>query len=230
MRHSTNDVTCLELAIFPAGTISFGHAAGWNDYADSNGRSANPNSAPSTLSHIWSCQEDGHLVVPDTHCPGVLRRHAGLLNTRDVRILLLEPPSDTKETLDRLRISDVRKLAFLLRGTGGRTSANPKDGPVWFGSGRAIRLDWPLQINDSELDFTAPWRQVQWMRDSLSPMALPVGAVTSGHHETALQHIQASSSRMVSCLYISPSFYRCLDGILVHSNRFNLNSRRPNSR
>jgi len=41
MRHSTNDVTCTELAIFPPGTIGFGHAAGLNDYADSNGRSAN---------------------------------------------------------------------------------------------------------------------------------------------------------------------------------------------
>ena len=98
MHHSTNDVTCIELAIFTAGTISFGHAAGWNDYADRNGRSANPNSASSTHSHTWTCDEDGHLSVPDTHCPGVLRRHAGLLNMRDVHILLLDPPSDTKET------------------------------------------------------------------------------------------------------------------------------------
>jgi len=93
------------------------------------------------------------------------------LNTQDVRILLLDPPSDTKETLDSCRISDVRKLAFLRVGTGGRTSTNPKDGPVWFGSGEAIRLDWPLQVNDSELDFTAPWRQVRWMQDSLKPMS-----------------------------------------------------------
>jgi len=190
MRHSTNDVTCTELAIFPAGTNSFGHAAGWNDYTDRNGQSAKANSASSTHSHTWTCDEDGHLVVPDTHCPGVLRRHAGLLNTRDVRILLLDPPSDTKETLDSCRISDVRKLAFLLGRTGGKTSANPKDGPVWFGSEEAIRLDWPLQVNDSELDFTASCRQVRWMQDSLKPMSLPVGVVTSGHHETALEHIQ----------------------------------------
>ena len=156
MRHSTNDVACTELAIFPAGAISFGHAAGWNDKADRNGLSTNPNRASSTQSHTWTCDEDGHLVVPDTHCPGVLRRHDGLLNKRDVRILLLGPPSDTKETLDSIRVIDVRKLAFLLGGTGGRTSGNPKDGPVWFGSGEAIRLDWPLQFNDSELDFTAP--------------------------------------------------------------------------
>jgi len=57
---------------------------------------------------------------------------------RDVHILLLDPPNDTKETLDSFRISDVRKLAFLLGGTSGRTSANLKDGPVWFGSGEAI--------------------------------------------------------------------------------------------
>jgi len=49
---------------------------------------------------------------------------------------------------------------------------------------------YDLTGNDSELDFTAPWRQVRWMQDSLKPMSLPVGAVTSGHHETSLKHIQ----------------------------------------
>ena len=99
MRHSINDVTCTELAIFPTGTISCGHAAGWNDYADRNGQSAKANSASSTHSHTWTCDKDGHLMVPDTHCPRVLRRNASLLNTRDVRILLLDPSSDTNETL-----------------------------------------------------------------------------------------------------------------------------------
>ena len=138
MRHLTKHVTCTELAILSAGTISFGLAAGWNDYADRNGYSAKSNGASSTHSHTWTCGEDGHLVVLDTHCPGVLRRHNGLLNKRDVRILLLGPPSDTKETLDRIRVSVVRKLAFLLGGTSGRSSGNPKDGPVWFGSGEAM--------------------------------------------------------------------------------------------
>jgi len=107
--------------------------------------------------HTWTCDENGYLVVPDTHCPGILRRHDGLLNKRDASTL---PPSATKKTLDRIRVKDMRKLAFLLGGTGGRTSGNPKDGPVWFGSGGSMRLDWPLQVNDSELDITAPWRQV----------------------------------------------------------------------
>ena len=40
-RYTTNDVTCTELAIFPAGIISFDHAAGWNDYVDRNGTSDN---------------------------------------------------------------------------------------------------------------------------------------------------------------------------------------------
>jgi len=53
-----------------------------------------------------------------------------------------------------------------------------------------MRLDWPLQVNDSELNFTAPWREVRWMRDSLSLMSLPAGAAASGHQETALKHIQ----------------------------------------
>jgi len=188
-----------------------------------------------------TCDEDGHLVVPDTHCPGVLRRHDGLLNQRDVRILLLGPASGTKETLDSIRVSDVRKLAFLLGGTGGRSSGNPKDGPVWFGSGKAMRLDWPLQVNDSKLDFTAPWRQVRWMRDSLSPLSLPVGAVTSRHQETAQKHVQVLhifADRDLQGLIIphgvvpvhSPSLYRFLDGILACSNHFTLNSRRHNLR
>jgi len=119
MRHSTNDVTCTELTIFPAGTTSFGHTDRWNDCADSNGYSTNSNSASSKHSHTWTCDEDGHIVVPDTHCPGVLQRHNGLLNKKDVRILLLGPPSDTNETLASIQVSDVRKLAFLLRGTSG---------------------------------------------------------------------------------------------------------------
>ena len=74
-----------------------------------------------------TCDEDGHLVVPDTHCPDVLQRHDGLLNKRDVRTLLIGPTSDAKETLDNIRVSDVRELAFLLGRTVGRTSGNPKD-------------------------------------------------------------------------------------------------------
>jgi len=35
-RYTTNEVTCTGLDIFPAGTVRFGHAAGWNDYADRN--------------------------------------------------------------------------------------------------------------------------------------------------------------------------------------------------
>jgi len=140
MHHSTNDVTCTELAIFPAGTISFGHAAGWNDYADRNGHSTNSNSASSPHSHTWTCDEDGHIVVPDTHCRGVLQRHDGLLNKRDVRILLLGPQSDTKETLASIQIRDVRKLAFLLGGTNGRSSGNPKDGLCGLAQGRPCDL------------------------------------------------------------------------------------------
>jgi len=113
-----------------------------------------------------------------------------LLNKREVRILLLCPPRVTKAALANTRAGDVRKLAFLLGGTGGRSSGNPKDGPVWFGSGGHMRLDWPLQVYDSELDFTVPWRQVRKMRDSLSPMSLPAGAVTSDQKEVALKHIQ----------------------------------------
>jgi len=105
-------------------------------------------------------------------------------------LLLLCPPRVTKATLANIRAGDLRKLAFLLAGTGGRRSDNPKDGPVWFISGGHMRLEWPFKVNGSELDFTSPWRQVRWMRDSLTPTFLPVRAVESGHQETALEHIQ----------------------------------------
>jgi len=190
-RRSTNDVTCTEPAIFPAGTVSFGHTAGWNDCADRNDTSDTTNIASIRHSHTWTCDEEDHLVVPDAHCPGTLRRHDGLLNNRDVRILLLCPPRVTKKTLETIRASHVRKLAFLLGGTGGRSSSNPKDGPVWFGSGGYLQLDWLLQANDSVLDFTAPWRQVRWMRDSLSSMSLPAGTVAPEHQGAALKHTQA---------------------------------------
>jgi len=49
-----------------------------------------------------------------------------------------------------------------------------------------MRFDWPLQVNDSVLEFTAPCHQLKWMLDSLLSMSLPAGA----HQETALEHIQ----------------------------------------
>ena len=68
-----------------------------------------------------------------------------------------------------------------------------------------MRLEWPFKVNGSELDFTAPWRQVRWMRDSLSPMSLPAGAVSSEHKEAALKHIQGLhdfADRDLQCLII----------------------------
>jgi len=62
---------------------------------------------------------------------------------------------------------------------------------VWFGSGGYLRLDWLLQANDSEQDFTASWRQVRWMRVSLSSMSLPAGTVAPEHQGAALKHIRA---------------------------------------
>jgi len=53
MRHSTTEVACTELAIFLAGTISFGHAAGLNDYAERNGLNRSQQTALDTpLSHM----------------------------------------------------------------------------------------------------------------------------------------------------------------------------------
>jgi len=52
--HTTNDVTYTELFIFLAGTISFGHAAGWNDYADRTGTSDKTTRESTRHSHTSS--------------------------------------------------------------------------------------------------------------------------------------------------------------------------------
>jgi len=63
-----------------------------------------------------------------------------------------------------------------------RVLVTPKMG---LGSGRHIRLDWSLHVNDDKLDFVAPWRQVQWMRDSLFLIPLPAGVFAREHQEAS---------------------------------------------
>ena len=127
-RYSTNDVTCTELAIFPAGTICFDHAAGWNDYADTNGMSVNSNRASSRHSHTWTCDEDGHLVVLDTHCPVVLRRHVCIKQrchgvvARVHRDIFL-PPGRSREFLGGRYLYDQRR-DFDPRHLGARPAAS----------------------------------------------------------------------------------------------------------
>jgi len=103
---------------FPCRHYQFWSRRRWIYYAGRNGTSDNTTTASIRHGHTWTCDEDGHLVAPDAHCSGILRRHDGFLNKRDVSILLLCPPRATKETLDNIRASDVRKLVeFMLGGS-----------------------------------------------------------------------------------------------------------------
>ena len=69
-----------ELAFFPSGTLAFGHAAGWND----DTLEGKPGS------HAWTRSKYG-AIAPPRHQPGVLPRHPGMMNRRDVRWLLFGP-------------------------------------------------------------------------------------------------------------------------------------------
>ena len=80
-------------------------------------------------------------MPPTEYLPGILRRHAGMLNKRDVRILLLAPKDDSVAALTTVLPADLRKLVYLLGGTGGCGSHNFCNGPAWHGGGRQNRLD-----------------------------------------------------------------------------------------
>ena len=114
-------VACTELALLPPGTICFGHAAGWPDYSDADMPAY---SHRRRHTHTWTQDEDRSLVPPTEHLPGILRRHAGMLNKRDVRILLLAPKADSVAALTTVLPADLRKFAYLLGGTGGCGSHN----------------------------------------------------------------------------------------------------------
>jgi hypothetical protein len=66
--------------------------------------------------HQWTCDENGHLMAPDARCHGILRRHDGLLNKRNVCILLLGPPSATKKALDSILTNTYRSYMILRTG------------------------------------------------------------------------------------------------------------------
>ena len=114
-----------------------------------------------------------------------------MLNKRDVRILLLAPKADSVAALAMVLPDNLRKLAYLLGGTGGCGSHNTRDGPAWYGGGRSIRLDWVMQASDKQLDFKAPWCHVRWMKNSCTPQALPAGAVLDVDCGTANGHVEA---------------------------------------
>ena len=123
-----------ELALLPPGTICFGHTAGWPDYSNAE---ISAYSHRTRHTHTWTQDEDSSLVSPIEHLPGILQRHEGMLNKRDVRILLLAPKADSVAALSTVLPADLRKLAYLLGGTGGCGSHNTRDGPASYGGGTA---------------------------------------------------------------------------------------------
>ena len=58
-------------------------------------------------------------MPPTEYLPGILRRHADMLNKRDVRILLLAPKDDSVAALITVLPAYLRQLAYLLGGTDG---------------------------------------------------------------------------------------------------------------
>ena len=75
---SSNGAAVDEVLFFPAGTLAFGHAAGW----------ANATESAYANTHAWAGGEEDPLRPPRCRQPGVLRRHARLMNPRHVRVLL----------------------------------------------------------------------------------------------------------------------------------------------
>ena len=117
---SSNGAAVDEVLFFPAGTIAFGHAAGWTNATES----AYANT------HAWAGGGEDPLRPPRCRQPGVLRRHSRLMNPRDVRVLLFASRRD--DVTRMVGTEALRRLAFVAGGTGGRcllyTSPSPRDG------------------------------------------------------------------------------------------------------
>ena len=107
-----------EVLFFPAGTLAFGHAAGW----------ANATESVYANTHAWAGGGEDPLRPPRCRQPGVLRRHNRLMNPRDVRVLLFASRRD--DVTRMVGTEALRRLAFVAGGTGGRGSG---------GRGRGLR-------------------------------------------------------------------------------------------
>ena len=125
---SNTEVAVDAVLFFPAGTIAFGHAAGWTNATESTYANT----------HAWAGGEEDPLRPPRCRQPGVLRRHARLMNPRDVRVLLFAPRRD--DVARTVGTEELRRLAFVAGGTGGRGSGAPtRWAPTWYGAGTGGR-------------------------------------------------------------------------------------------
>ena len=159
--------------LFPAGTIAFGHAAGW----------ANATESAYANTHAWAGGEGDPSVHRERPPAGSAPppRPADEPCPRDVRVLLFAPRRDNvARTVDT---EALRRLAFLAGGTGGRGSGAPtRWAPTWYGGGDRRTLAWTAQTCDGAVDFMAPcpWKVVRWQPDSLPFLPLSVKAVGGG--------------------------------------------------
>ena len=121
------------------------------------------------LSHLsWSCGIYGDLKPSQSADCGLLRRHARIMNVRDVRVLLFSPHA--MRVARSVSHSSLAQLAYVLGGTGG-LGARPTSrwGPTWYGAGPARSLAWSDQRADSG-NFMLPWQTAMWRR---SPCGQP---------------------------------------------------------
>ena len=84
----SNGAAVDEVLFFPAGTLAFGHAAGW----------ANATESAYANTHAWAGGGEDPLRPPRCRQPAVLRRHARLMNP----CLLYTSPSPRDGLLSRM--------------------------------------------------------------------------------------------------------------------------------
>ena len=129
------------LAHFPAGTIAWGHAAGWpGDQAEHH-----------CPTHAYSLSLYGCLRPPSEDDGGPMRRHPKLFNERDVSLLCFSTMANAPEVGD----SKLRELAYLVTATGGRAHGSAvRWAPMWYGLGGVGKtLSWAAQLSSKDLDF-----------------------------------------------------------------------------
>ena len=171
--HESREHSCLQyqsmgahaIALFPAGTLALGHAAGWpNDASD-----------PVHSTHAWTCDGYQHLHPPHESQPGLLRRHRRIFNEHDVRIVLFTPARQQDATA-HITQQQLRELAYLAAATGGMGSGAPtRWAATWYGSsGDAQTLAWTAQCSCPTFNFLAPWRMAMWQPTrEATPLPLP---------------------------------------------------------
>ena len=96
-------------------------------------------------------------------------------------MLLIGPSAHVALAAQKVTPEALRRLAFLVGGTGGTGMPSARWGPTWYGAGGGgVRLDWELQTSCTHLDFAIPWRYISWQADSADAHHdLPLGSMNA---------------------------------------------------